>query len=269
MSQVEFNYFNTITIIQCNMQDKMLDIIKKFLLKCQKKLDEVYFLYDGQPLNKEKTFKEAAKEIDRIRKKMSILVFDNQFEQNVSKIKKSNYIICPKCNESILISINDYKISLYECKNGHKIDKILFNEFEKTQYLDETKIVCDKCKKIKKSETFEQKFFICYSCKINLCPLCRNSHDKSHYIIDYNQKDFICRIHQDLFISYCDVCKKDICTLCQKQHNGHKLIIYGNIIPDIDKFKNGLNQLEAKINRCKDHIKEIILNLNKLMKNLN
>ena len=47
-------------------------------------------------------------------------------------LKKAKYFICPKCNENIYFSIKDYKIFLKDCKNGHKMDDILFNEFEKT-----------------------------------------------------------------------------------------------------------------------------------------
>ena len=35
----------------------------------------------------------------------------------------------------------------------------------------------------------ENKLYICLTCKIHLCPLCKNMHDKSHFIIDYEQKN--------------------------------------------------------------------------------
>ena len=96
---------------------------------------------------------------------------------------------------------------------------------------------------------------------MNLCPFCRNSHNKSHYIIDYEQKNFICRSHYNLYISYCNECKKDICTLCQKNHIGHNLIDYGNILPNIDKFEI-INQTKEKIIEYNNYIKEIISKLN-------
>ena len=54
MVEVEFNYNYDNTIIQCNMQDKVKDIINRYLTKCQKKIDEVYFLYDGKELDEKK-----------------------------------------------------------------------------------------------------------------------------------------------------------------------------------------------------------------------
>ena len=45
------------------------------------------------------------------------------------------------------MDIIDYKINIYECKNGHKIENILLNEFEETQNIDRNNIICNICKK--------------------------------------------------------------------------------------------------------------------------
>ena len=159
------------------------------------------------------------------------------------------------------------KISLNECKNGHKNDNIQLNEFEKTQYIDEAKIICQNCK-TKKSEIYENKLFMCLKCKINLCPLCKLSHDKSHSFIEYEQKDFICIEHSDSYINYCTICKKDICTLCENSHAGHKIITYGSIIPDIVSAKNQLNNLKERTLELKNDVNDIIEKLNILSENL-
>ena len=44
-----------------------------------------------------------------------------------------------KSRENTKYKLNEYKIDLYECKNGHRIDNILLDEFEKTQYIDISK----------------------------------------------------------------------------------------------------------------------------------
>ena len=76
--------------------------------------------------------KEAENEIDKERKQMNKIENEKQIENNqVPTAKKSKYIICPECNENIYISIGDYKISLEDWKNGHKINNILFHEFER------------------------------------------------------------------------------------------------------------------------------------------
>ena len=42
----------------------------------------------------------------------------------------SKYIKCPECGENVKMKIKDYKISLYDCKNRHEINNILFNKYE-------------------------------------------------------------------------------------------------------------------------------------------
>ena len=75
------------------------------------------------------------------KEKMNILVFDKD-ENNYmdGKIIKSKEVICPECNEGILISIKDYKINLNGCKNNHKKYNILLDEYENTQNIDLSKI---------------------------------------------------------------------------------------------------------------------------------
>jgi len=70
------------------------------------------------------------------------------------------------------------------------------------------------------------------------------------------------------YISYCNECKKDICVLCLKEHNEHKLIPYGDIMPEIETPEKELNKLKESIEEIKKNINEIFLKLNKLMENL-
>ena len=124
-----------------------------------------------------------------------------------TSIIKSKYIICPKCKENINFKIINYKICLYECKNKHRINNIIFNEFEKTQLLDISQIICDICKQNNKSNTYKNEFYKCLTCNINICPLCKSSHDKKHNIIKYENKDYICQKHNDIYVKYCYKCR--------------------------------------------------------------
>ena len=87
------------------------------------------------------------------------------------------------------------------------------------------------------SNTFNNKFYKCNNCKINLCRLCYSKHNKEHNIINYDSKDIICNIHKEVFISYCNECKINICLSCINNHKGHDCISFQNILPDIDKIK--------------------------------
>ena len=98
MSQAEFIYNGNVTVIQFNKNEKMKDIIKKYSIKTQQKnLDKIIFLYGGNQINMkflELTFDEIASNEDKIRKKMSILVSDEE-EKNITKLQKPKNIICP------------------------------------------------------------------------------------------------------------------------------------------------------------------------------
>ena len=59
-------------------------------------------------------------------------------------------VICPECNENCFININNYKINLFDCKNAHNINNILYENYENMQVTTQKKL-CENCKKKKKS----------------------------------------------------------------------------------------------------------------------
>ena len=110
----------------------------------------------------------------------------------------------------------------------------------------------------------------CNKCKQNLCPICKNKHDKKHSIINYDQKNFICEEHNEQFYSYCENCQKDICILCEnKKHNGHNFISYGKILPNEEEIENKLNESEKIIRKFNTNIDEIINKLNQIKTTVN
>ena len=233
-----------------------------------KKKESLFFLYGGEKLDEDLTFMEVAKDIDKNCNLMRVMACDNIDEdKNNSSLIKSKNIICPECQENSRFSMKNFKISIYGCKNKHESENIQLNEFEKTQFINQTKIICDKCK-TDKSNTYENKFYICCTCKLNLCPICKNSHDKSHFQINYDDKDFYCINHCEAYIFYCEDCKTDICTLCEKDHFGHKTITYGSIMPNIEESQKDLKNLKELIKDIKRNIKNIISKLNNLSENI-
>ena len=192
MNKVDFSYNDNKYFVQCNNDDKMKDIIDKFLTKSVK-----------------------------------------------SKKMFSFYVICPSCKENAFISIKNFNISIKDCPSEHKTEDIHLNEFDKTQYIDQSKIKCDICQSLK-CDIAKNKFFICNTCKQYLCPRCKDKHDKSHFdnIKDYDENQFYCKLHSNAYICYCSDCKKDLCDLCHNEHKEHKLIIYDSIMPDIEAIRN-------------------------------
>ena len=176
MATVIFTFNGKQTIIQCKKEEKMKDICNKFISKIGININSVYFLYGGKRFNLELTFNEQANLIDNNLNEMNILVYETKNttiinENNSMKISKE--IICPICYNNCRINFKDYKIKLYSCKNGHEINNILLNEYYYSQNINESKIICNNCNKINKSKTYNNQFFKCLTCNINLCPLCK------------------------------------------------------------------------------------------------
>ena len=240
-SQVIFLFRGKDVIIQCNDQNKIKDIFNKFSVKSETNKDLLYFLYGGNIINEELTLEELYNPIDKKEKKITILVYEmNDIFDEEGELIKSKEIICPKCYEICLLKIKDYRIKLYDCKNMHVTKDILLDEFENTQKINISKIIC-------------------------LCPECKSTHDKSHSkIIDYDDKNYICDIHNDYYNSYCDECNKNLCMICQNDHDaGHNIIEYRKVIEDKEKIKKELDEFNKNIDKLNGEIKGIIQKLNK------
>ena len=196
---------------------------------------------------------------------MKILVESiNESNQEKSLIK-SNDIICPNCKEKARINIKDYKINIYGCKNNHNINNILFDEFENLQMIDRSKIICNQCKINNKNDSYGNKFNYCLDCKMNICVTCKLKHDKNHKIIDYDNKNYICEIHNEGYTRYCKKCKLNMCLSCESEHNDHETI---SIMPDLDKIKNNIKEFKENIDIFNNNIDNIINKLNKVKDNI-
>ena len=269
MAKVIFNFKGVETIIQCNINDKIKDIYKKYETKIGEDISKLFFIYNGNKINDNLNLNEIINEEDKRRNIINILVNEN----NETIIKEneiiSKEIICPECKENIFIEINEYKINLYNCKNNHSIKNILIKEYENMEKIDISKIICDKCKIKNKSNTYKNKFYRCNICKMNLCPLCKSNHKNNHKIINYNNKNYICEIHNMNYNKYCKDCKINICMMCFKEHKNHLIINYEEIlINKEDKIKEK-NKLKEYTNKLNNNIDNIINMLNEIKDNIN
>ena len=240
MIEIKFLYEGGIFPIQCNKNEKFKSIFNRFQTKIEN--NSVYYLYKGNLIDKELKIEELIKEEDinniNILANNIIEINNNINKINKNNIVKSKYVICPECKEKIRIKINDYKIKLYNCKNGHNIDNILLEEYENTQEIDISEIKCKNCNINNIINSFDNDFYVCNTCKKNICPLCISFHNKNHSIINYENKEYICEKHNKFYIKYCNSCKINICLYCDNMHNTHEIISYENIFPDIDELEN-------------------------------
>ena len=271
MAEIFFMFNGIQTRILCQKDELMKDICQKFSNKINIDINNLYFLYGGENIKEELKLNQQAKKIDLEQNQMNILVYErNNIIKNNSVKIKSKEIICPKCGENCRISFKNYKIKLYKCKNNHKITNISLIDFKKSQYLDESKIICQDCNINNKQDSYNNSFFKCLTCSNNLCPLCSTKHNKTHKIIDYNRKNYICYKHKDLFFSYCKQCKIDLCMECETEHNckTHKIIYYKDMIINKEKIKEMFDNFGKKYENLQKIIKYIFEILNKINKNI-
>ena len=272
MNKVDFYYNDHNYFVQCNNDDKMKEIIIKFLEKSKIRRKDLYFLYNGQIINEDLTFNQCSNRLDKSRNYMNVLVIEGQSANGESNyLQKVNYIICPECHESAILSINNFKFSIEGCNGNHKKENLELDELKNMQYIDQSKIYCDNCH-ISKGEINDFKFFACNKCKKNLCPNCNETHDISHKdcIKDYEENQFLCKDHYIEYSSYCQDCKKDICSLCIISHENHNLTAYQTIMKELDIIKDKeLDNTKEKIYQIKSIVNEMIYQLNTFNKNLN
>ena len=152
MIKVVFIFDEIKIVMKCNIEKKMKELCILFSKKIGKDFQKLNFTYNNNNLNYELSLDQQANKIDKNKNKIIIYVKEKNDEIENKLI--SNNFICPKCGDNIRIDINDYKISLYECKNGHKMNNILLGEFESIY-----KIICSKCENIIINE-----YYKCFSC---------------------------------------------------------------------------------------------------------
>ena len=270
MVEITFIYEGINTIIQSNINEKIKDIIDKFMSKIEKTENNLIFLYNGSKIKEDLTFIEQANESDKKRLKMNILVYNiDKIENNEKKEIISKDIICPECKENIFIDIKDFKISFYGCKNNHNINNIILYKYKETQKIDLNKIICDICNKNNKGNTHNNKFYLCNTCDKRICPLCKINHDKDHLVIDYDNRNYICRKHNEPFSKYCQKCNKDICIACSNEHKDHDNIDYCKIFVDKDNLNKINEDLKNSIDKFKYKIEVIKEIFNKMIDILN
>ena len=265
MSEVKIIYNGNQTIIEYQSNEKLEEIFKRFQIKINAENKELVYLYNGKIIE-DKNIILSELTSDKI---ITILAHDsNNIPSNINNLVKSEYVICPICKESAILEEKDYKLKIYGCENGHINENILINQFNKTQEIDYSKIICQKCNKNNRYNTLKNEFYYCDECKINLCPICKSIHNNNHRMINYNNKWYKCDIHNKEYNSYCNKCKINICMMCENNHKEHELIYYGKLIIEDNKIIKYMKEIRKEIDIFNKNIKEEINKLNKIIENI-
>ena len=122
---LNFIYNGNVINMPCNGNEYIKDILKRFAKDVNKNIKDLYFLYNGQLIDENLIIEKINFNNDN---KLKILVFDdiNNSKDDKKSLELSKDIICPKCGEKCIIFIDDYKLNLIECYNGHYTGNILF-----------------------------------------------------------------------------------------------------------------------------------------------
>ena len=262
---INFIYKDKIIKILGNKDEYMISIFQRFLAKLEKKSSDIYFSYNSIILEEDTKLNEIMNENNEI----LIGVSEESYDDNdIGKevIIQSKEVICPECGEECIIELDDYKITLSNCINNHYLSNILIKEYIDYQKIDESKILCHNCSKVK-SIIYNSQLYKCCTCNIYLCPLCKDKHDKKHLIIDYELKNYLCNKHGERYISYCKKCSNNLCDLCEIGHDKEHNIISHKDILKKDDYMDTLNNLRNKINHLKNDINQLIKRLNKIQDN--
>ena len=243
MIKVFFVYKGVETEMQCNQNDVMENIFKKFANKVETNISTLYFLYNGKIIEKNMKLISLMNDDSKRNQTIKIIAIDGAEEQNKT-IKRSEDVICPKCYRQGRLLFDHLNLILY-CPIGHTTGNLTIEQFENIQKINESSIKCDICKQKNKSETYNNEFFICLKCKKNICPLCRNSHkDHKDYVHDYRERLYFCDNHNEKYHMYCNTCEKNVCIECENNHKNHELISYGSIVFNNQDLLNQKNKIK-------------------------
>ena len=267
MVELEFDYEQSKVFLQANLTDYFSNVITKYYQKTLIEPNSVIFVAHSFKVQENNRIMDIMDQSDKKNNKLYIAVFPLYINVNKKVIEDSKEIICPKCSEQCQIKIEDYNVKLFDCKNNHSTILSL-NHFKESQKIDLSQIKCNFCKNKNIGNSFDHIFFYCRNCKANVCVLCKEKHNKNHFIINYEQKDYTCPLHNDSYFKYCHDCKLNICMSCNQMHINHRLEPFENLISNPDSKRFELDKLKDEIDIFNNHVKKIINGLNQLIENM-
>ena len=144
MIQIEFDYNQIKTVIQAHLTDTFQDVINKYTQKALLDPKTLCFLANGKVLDPKKTVESQTSKLNKENNIIKVIVNQIDKEKDESIYVKSKDIICPTCNESCRIKIENYKIKLYDCINNH-INIINIKDFQDKQKINISNIICEEC----------------------------------------------------------------------------------------------------------------------------
>jgi len=145
---LDFIYQGNAIRIQGKRNEYVKDIVKRYIVKIGKDLNDIYFMSNGNKINQELKLEE----INNKDKEIKVLVNDindKNINNKEEESKQNKDILCPECGNICLIDIKDYKIRLDKCINNHSKENILLDEYNDFQKNNQINLICNNCNKTK------------------------------------------------------------------------------------------------------------------------
>ena len=264
-----------VTIIQTVTNDNFKNIIQKYATKVTIDLSKFCFCYKNNRIDEnlrvedlntnENPIQIVVRDINEVT--TSTDSGDNSTFKLNPNLKPSKDIICPICREDCVIKVDEFKVSLEGCHKEHKSSDIPLIDFNKTQIINESNIICDVCN-LNKAE-LNTNIYKDLTCNKTICGLCKVNHSKDHNFIDLGSDKYLCKDHAEKNIFYCEDCKEDICDKCVDDHyeKDHKILYLKGVFEDRnieDNFKDFVSKLE----KCKKEMEAILYKIKTVYNNL-
>ena len=232
------------TNLQCKGNELMKNIIASYGNKTGLTVSEYIFVCNGDKINENQTLEEVSKGSTEV----EIVALSEQKEDKLDSVKEEDYIKCNQCSEPAIIEfLENFWITLYD--GEHEKKKIKLIDFFYTQLVDQKSIICSKCSKTR-DETHQNKFYFCFQCGKNFCPLCQSMHKEHTKIVDYSLKCFRCSQHNKEYVSYCFNCEENFCFYCSERHQDHKIVSFTQLLPKKklnDEFEEIIKKVEKEV----------------------
>ena len=87
MVNVIFLFNEEKSVMQCEKNDKLIDICKNYASKIGNNINKLYFIYNGNQVNLDLTFDEHVDSIDRNLNEMKILVHEKNKTIDIDEMK--------------------------------------------------------------------------------------------------------------------------------------------------------------------------------------
>jgi surface protein len=262
-------------IIQTVTNDNFKNIIQKYATKVPIDLKKYCFYYKENKIDENLRVEDLncnESPIQIIVKDINEVVSntdsgDNSFFKLYPNLKPSKDIICPTCREQCVIKVDEFKVSLEGCHKEHKSSDMSLIDFNKTQFINESNIICDKCKNDKAQ--LKNNIYRCLTCKISICAICKSNHNKEHNFIYLDVEKYLCKDHAEKNIFYCEDCKEDICDKCVDDHyeKDHKILYLKGVFEDRN-IEDNFKDFVLKLEKCKKEMETILFKIKTVYNNL-